>query len=628
MAASPSFRKIVVAIHGVGDQSHAETIRSVASQFGARVHPPLPLMPLGYFSIAGGAKVKVSGLDLPSCKPGDPDYAQVQELGAIGFAEVYWADIPRGAVKAGDTIEETKAWARTVVSRCEGVYRQRQQDAKLQPYDFARVAGVIEEMVESVEVIENLCTVADKMGLFKFDVAPLLRDYVNDVQVVTEFPALREQIVGRFHKAMAGLVEEFGSEDGLPEIYIVAHSEGTVISFMALLQALAGLPVRDPEPSAEDGEAALVPTTWGEHVRGYMTIGSPIDKHLLLWPRLWDPFRPREGQSMFTRVPRQRIDWRNYYDHGDPVGFQLDTAYEFLRECGCQAFEFPASHDMGFARYPLPGKAHVDYWRDGKVFGHFIDHVVLRPPSVVTGSRTGDGLDPERPRDRIAARLACYVLPYAVMLVLHFVAVYLLFKGVNAYAKHPIPFRDVAWPVTLLAWLVASVTVSARMLRLLKVRLDNARHWWMLLGLAAGFLAPSLLLWRVQTLPSVSIVAVASCLVLGAVGIVPQRRRRDRMVLVGSGLAAAMLFAIVHVVSSTDDAPAVWPLVLSGAAFFYLWWLAILVFDLSFIWHRYIRHAVAQDKLVEWAPGKQARKAARRKARLGMAVDPDLQQWA
>ena len=88
-----------------------------------------------------------------------------------------------------------------------------------------------------------------------------------------------------------------------------------------------------------------------------------VEQRLLLWERLWNPFRPRDGQSVFTRTPRQRIDWRNYYDLGDPVGFQLDTAYEFLRECGCKAFEFPASHDMGFARYPLPGKAHDDKLR-------------------------------------------------------------------------------------------------------------------------------------------------------------------------------------------------------------------------------------------------------------------------
>jgi hypothetical protein len=36
-----------------------------------------------------------------------------------------------------------------------------------------------------------------------------------------------------------------------------------------------------------------------------------------------------------------------------------------------------------------------------------------------------------------------------------------------------------------------------------------------------------------------------------------------------------------------------WPVMLSGAAFTYLWWLSALFFDLTFIWHRYIRHSLA-----------------------------------
>jgi hypothetical protein len=32
-------------------------------------------------------------------------------------------------------------------------------------------------------------------------------------------------------------------------------------------------------------------------------------------------------------------------------------------------------------------------------------------------------------------------------------------------------------------------------------------------------------------------------------------------------------------------------LLLSAAFFFYLWWLVALLFDLVFVWHRYIRHS-------------------------------------
>lgn len=598
MSTTPTFRKIVVAIHGVGEQSHAETIRSVATQFGSRLKPPLPLMPLGYFSVDGAAKVKVSGLDLPEWKPDDPHAAVLQQLSEIGFAEVYWADIPRGIIRAGDTIEETKAWAKTIVSRSEAVYRKRHQDQQLLPHDFDRAGGVIEEMIESVEVIENLCTVAEKMGLFKFDVAPLLRDYVNDVQVVTEFPRLREKIVGRFHKAMAGIVQEFG--DSVPEIYIVAHSEGTVVSFLALLQALVGTPVPDLEPDRPDGPPTSLPTDWIRRVRGYMTIGSPIDKHLVLWDRLWDAFRLRPDQgSVFDHLPPQRIDWRNYYDHGDPVGFQLDTARKFLAECRCQAFDFPARHDMGFTRYPLPGKAHVDYWQDDKVFGHFIDKVVLRDPAATIPTPAA-GPDPDRPPDKVSARICSYALPYVIVVLLHLAAMYLLFKGVNTYMQEDLDIGEIALPVALLALLLLTVTVSARVLRLLKLRWDRRGHVLALLGLVLAYgVASGLLVRYVTDLPSAAIVVASAITIIVSTRLVRSRRRMGRKMLIGTGMFFVLLFAFLHVVGDAQHGP-VWPLVLAIAAFCYLWWLAIILFDLAFIWHRYIRHSVVQDKLYEW----------------------------
>ena len=42
-------------------------------------------------------------------------------------------------------------------------------------------------------------------------------------------------------------------------------------------------------------------------------------------------------------------------------------------------FDFPVKNDYGFTRYPFPGKAHVDYWTDEAVFGHFISNVVKEP---------------------------------------------------------------------------------------------------------------------------------------------------------------------------------------------------------------------------------------------------------
>jgi hypothetical protein len=54
----------------------------------------------------------------------------------------------------------------------------------------------------------------------------------------------------------------------------------------------------------------------------------------------------------------------------------------------------------------------------------------------------------------------------------------------------------------------------------------------------------------------------------------------------------------VHPVLSVNQP--VWPVILAGAAFLYLWWLAILIFDLAFVWHRYIRRSTTNDRLREW----------------------------
>lgn len=53
-----------------------------------------------------------------------------------------------------------------------------------------------------------------------------------------------------------------------------------------------------------------------------MTLGSPIDKHIHLWPELFAGF----GKPSFQ--PKEPIEWHNYYDYGDPVGFELDSARE------------------------------------------------------------------------------------------------------------------------------------------------------------------------------------------------------------------------------------------------------------------------------------------------------------
>ena len=42
-----------------------------------------------------------------------------------------------------------------------------------------------------------------------------------------------------------------------------------------------------------------------------------------------------------------------------------------------------------------------------------------------------------------------------------------------------------------------------------------------------------------------------------------------------------------------------WPLVLAGAAFLYLWWIAALVFDITVVWHHFIKREAYLRRLEE-----------------------------
>lgn len=406
LASGGTITKLIVAIHGIGDQYRYATIRSVVTRFGGHFDFPAAT-PLGSFHAPDGS-ISAFRLSAPPDLPSG--------LGGIGFAEIYWADIPRAIQKKGYTIEEAKAWAGTVVARIRARYGpELEKQFDFQSEDFRDAANVLLEMIETIKLLGNLLFLAEKMGFPKFDLDDLLTSYLGDVQLVADFPSKRQKILQRFSDALDKLWKGvLLQQEAKPEIYIVAHSEGTVIAFMALLRAMSL-----PTP----GEVAPPPRPeWIDQVRGFMTIGSPIDKHLILWPKIWDAYN--------TAGPpvSPPIRWRNYYDFGDPVGFDLDTARDWMADHSWEAaFEFRKEDDFGFSRYPLPGAAHNDYWGDEVVFGHFIQTVVGAAPTP--------GCDFRTPKwNRPLARIFSYLSPYLLAFLLLYSGTYLLDKALQAYA--------------------------------------------------------------------------------------------------------------------------------------------------------------------------------------------------
>jgi hypothetical protein len=663
---SPSTpRKVFIAVHGIGDQSGYETVQSVAARVAAH-RGIAPAIPLGrFYPDAGGPQTFRPEPQLMVVPP-DP-----VALGPYGFGEVYWAGIAREPEKAGFILEESKKWARTVSGRLS--MRARQAGHPLPLREYERLVNVLDEMIDTIFILDRLNFIAQKAGLLNFNLRALLVDFLGDVQLVADFAAYRQRILAEFNDVMTRAA---ALDPGRAEIYIVAHSEGTVLAFLALLTALDA-PTLDAH-------------RWIGSVKGVMTIGSPIETHHLLWPELWAA--PRQALQPHVDAPRN-IPWRNYYDYGDPVAYSLSETAAWLTSSGFGACL--ALREMSFGRYYLPGKAHVDYWQDGDVFEHFLRTVVERPslattetsapaavaPASAAERAAADDLVHPPPRNRITAIVISYFAPNVLLGALVFLATWLLYRPAAAIvAPAGLPgitvFRDVLGIGVLLLgitaasrlprltnqyrwWLVSAAVLLASMLVYSEVTCAGTRH---ALGrvftplaaapasvgassvsgvdAAAGdrsapaapprALLPAPLRLRLCTSDTASLDVAASLAKTTGQPALPMGLwlGQVRAATVGVLVVAAMLallgglaaswfpawgmrvlpslgaivaFGLVGFLVWTVSEPDAqfWPLLLGIAAFFYLFWLSTLLFDLIFVWHRYIRHSAATVRVCE-----------------------------
>jgi hypothetical protein len=274
--AASTGHKVLVSVHGVGDQFNYETIQSVALRLSAYYGERSPIALGSFYQInaAGGARVM---MNLPA-----------RGLPAnVGFGEVYWADIPRRIIKEGYQLEESKKWAKTIVGRVAANARQ----GALEPNQVLLIENVLEELIDTVAILERLCFIAEKAGVFTFSLQRVLAEFVNDVQLVADFPRYREEVLHQFD----GVMDTIAQQPMRPDMYLITHSEGTVVMLAGLLRALRKVPQPD----------------WLGQLRGIMTIGSPLDTHMLLWPEMWSP---RDGNAAWR--PATAIPWFNYYDRG------------------------------------------------------------------------------------------------------------------------------------------------------------------------------------------------------------------------------------------------------------------------------------------------------------------------
>jgi hypothetical protein len=613
MSAAVAPRKILVAVHGIGEQTAYETAQSVAFRVFDHYHVP-PALPLGRFyrEATPIQDVVTSGVVLL-------DDATDPVPKHLGFAEMYWADVPRKLVKDGYTLEEAKRWARTIIARlnlsAKNASRAWERShttpgpARMSDRQYRMLRMVLDEMVDAVFILENLTFLAAKAGLFEFKLKQLLDNFLNDVQVVTEFQDKRQTIRNRFHSSMKSIATTHAGA----EIYIVGHSEGSVVAFLSLLHGLS----MQPQPA------------WVGQVRGLMTIGSPIEIHRLLW---------QEDKDMWPDAPKatneKPIQWWNYYDTGDPIAYKLECTRQWLESSGWNRhLLLPEKQDVEFGRYPLAGKAHVDYWKDGAVFSHFMGHVVEPADEK-----------PPLPRTKRWAQAASVALPYLVVVALMFVGVFALYKPLTIVIEtaDEISPAGMARDLAGFTLLLIGVTMAVRTPRLTQVHVS-----WVVWLVAAGLLAAGLWGYRpfvdgytpiVQEATSDRIerdlslfgawlglgagwglgTLVAVTTLVAAVWSYLKPARGVRPLMVTGGLATVLMTVALIVRTSTQngDSPDIWPVVLGGLFFLYLWWLATLILDLTIVWHSHVRWSAGITAMrhmmvpgyAEWAKGEKAKK--------------------
>ena len=559
---------LVVAVHGVGDQYRKATLQSVVKQF-CRACGESTGIPLGAFHN-----------DHPTYSF-DKAQREGTKLSSFAFAEVYWAETPQKVVKDQHTLEGAKAWAETLVERVRmrAGGRMVNSGPVCTEADSALATQILREMIETVAVTERLCYLADKAGLFTFDLRRVLDDYLGDVQVVAEFADKRGEILETFRKTMETAYAQCESK---APVVVVAHSEGTVVTLLGLLQAF---------------RQQKVPA-WAMNVRGLMTIGSPIDKHLYFWPELFDGPPP-------TTVPKpgEKIAWHNYYDFGDPIGFKLDTARERINKSSpphgahawSEVFDFPCDNDHGFSRYIFPGKAHVDYWTDEGVFGHFL--------GAVFGNKSDFLRKTPLPalKSKSWPKLVSRFAPYLGVWTLLFVGAFVLYRAALAamFPDDGPGTLAILQEVTAVSMLLFGVTIAARVPRLTK---SMATRMW-----AAGFAALCMLIYAAMVGEAAAALRLSGWEAGGTyvwmgVGLTiatwllavffPMAGALP-MIATGGLLSAALL--IFRLQGHMEGAA--WPVVLAFGLYLYFWWLSALLFDLVVVWHIYIRSSLVNDQL-------------------------------
>ncbi len=260
-------------------------------------------------------------------------------------------------------------------------------------------------------------------------------------QAVRRFHSTLDQIHLRDYEQWCRFERTSPGEQYRPPSYtILAHSLGSVMSFDALVYAFANSSIRagktphasgslpfpgyrayeayekeawdsliediQKNPARSDlpkGEKNLVafkrmypqftetfpcipPLFWRKHIANFITLGSPIDKFHVLWHQNYRhmglqhcDFSDEWAEGWQEKEVFPKIPHYNLCDEQDPVGHHLELTEECQNYRKIFDTSIPVTYrDIVFRRYPVPGVAHTQYWKDQELFKILIESVIDR----------------------------------------------------------------------------------------------------------------------------------------------------------------------------------------------------------------------------------------------------------
>jgi len=148
--------------------------------------------------------------------------------------------------------------------------------------------------------------------------------------------------------------------------------------------------------------------SWKNHVTNFITIGSPIDKFLALWPDNY--LHLHDTRTIATSAPGKMYHY-NFCDEQDPVSHHLEEAMKTPVYQTLFNTDPIGNHDVVFRRYGIPGVAHNLYWTDQKLFFGIIDKIIDTKTANTSDDFVWKEIHEKTRAFKSAKRWAYYLIP-------------------------------------------------------------------------------------------------------------------------------------------------------------------------------------------------------------------------